>query len=84
MSSIRKHYITICLRGNTVITYRVINDNIEITFEQAKNGGFNTMVTDINGKIISNDGFNGSDVGYLLSFLEQNKNCITRLATDDT
>jgi hypothetical protein len=83
MTTPRHHYITLCARGNIVVTYRMINDKTEVTFEQAKYKGFNTLVSDIYGNIISNDGYNDSDIEFLLSFLEQNKNCIMELMKQD-
>ena len=68
MTGIRKHYMTLCIRDSIVITYRVIDSIVQVTFEQAKSGRFNTLVTDVNGTIISNDGYNSTDVEFLLSF----------------
>jgi hypothetical protein len=53
---VRQHYIKICKRQNTDVTYTVNNNRIEITFEQAVHHGFHTLVVDINGDIISNNG----------------------------
>lgn len=82
-NSIRQHYITLSARGNVVITYRVVNNCIEVTFEQAVNGGFNTMVTDIDGNIKSNEKFSSSDTAYLQNFLAQNKECLIGLVKDN-
>lgn len=69
----RKHYMTLCLRGNTEVTHIVKNNSIEVTFEQAKDGGFNTLVTTVDGTLISRDGFTDSDVDFFLRFLQSNK-----------
>ena len=70
----RKHYMTICFRGADIeVTHIQREWGIEVTFEQATKGGFNTLVTDIDGNIKSNVGFNGSDVDFLLRFLQMNK-----------
>lgn len=69
----RKHYMTLCLRGNVEITHIVNNGRLEVTFEQARNGGFDTLVTDIDGRIIKRDGFTDSDVDFYLRFLRANR-----------
>lgn len=74
----RKHYMTLCIRGNTEITHIKKGNTIEVTFEQAVTGGFNTLVTDIDGNVLSNTGFNGSDVDFYLRFLQQNKSLIIK------
>ena len=71
--NIRKHYMTLCFRNNTEVTHIVKNGNIEVTFEEAVNGGFKTLVTDINGNVKSNKGFNPSEIDFFLRFLKSNK-----------
>lgn len=73
---VRKHYMTLCIYNNTEVTYRNNNDKIEITFEQACSKGFKELVTDINGKILRNDGFNDAEISVLLNFLKINKKLI--------
>lgn len=68
----RKHYMTLCFRGNTEVTHIVHDGRIEVTYEQAVNGGFHTLVVDINGNVISNDGFNDSEVDFFRRFTVQN------------
>lgn len=73
----RKHYMTLCFRGeDVVITHIVKGNTIEVTFEQAISGDFNTLVVSIDGSIISNSGFNKSDVDYYLRFLNMNRSGI--------
>ena len=50
----RKHYMTLCARGNSdiEITHIKKNGEIEVTCEQATNGGFNTLVMALDGKIM--------------------------------
>ena len=71
----RKHYMTLFTRGNRGIEVSHIKngDLIEVTCEQAVDGGFNTLVTDIDGNIISSNGFNGSDVQYLIRFIQKSR-----------
>ena len=56
----REHYMTICTRGeDIVITYKADNvQNIEVSCEQATNGGFNTLVVNNKFEILQNNGFN--------------------------
>lgn len=68
----RKHYMTLCIRNNTEVTHIIRNGRIEVTFEQAVNGGFKTLVLLENGDIISNDGFNASDIYFFEDFLRRN------------
>ena len=71
----RKHYMTLYTRGNQGIEVSHIKKNgvIEVTCEQAVNGGFNSLVTDIDGNIINSYGFNGSDIQYLVRFIRKSK-----------
>lgn len=70
--SLRKHYMTLCVRGNTEVTHILKGNTLEITFEQAKKGGFNTLVLDDKANIISNQGFNNSDIVFFKDFLLRN------------
>ena len=72
----RKHYMTLCFRGNTEVTHTTHNGAIEVTYEQAVNGGFHTLVVDINGNVLSNDGFNDADVDFYKRFTIQNSPAI--------
>lgn len=76
---IRKSYIKLCQHNNTEVTYIVKNNRIEVTFEQAVYGGFHTLVLDEFCNIISNDGFNGAEVGYFQRFLSNNISYIKEL-----
>lgn len=60
----RKHYMTICTRGNTEVTHIFKNGHLEVTFEMAVNNGFHTLVLDDKANIISNEGFNNSDIAF--------------------
>lgn len=73
VTSMRKHYMTLCFKGNVEITHIEKGGTIEVTFEQAVNGGFNTFVITIDGTIVSNEGFSDSDVSYFVRFVEENK-----------
>ena len=73
----RKHYITLCVHNNTEVTYMVNSEGeIEVTFEQARTKGFNCLVTKINGDLISNDGFDDSEIDYFIRFLSRNRELI--------
>ena len=71
MENVRHHFITLCTRNNTEVTHIVKNGKIEVTYEEAVNGGFKTLVTDIQGNVLSNDGFNSSEVAYFSNFTRQ-------------
>lgn len=64
--------MTLCFRENTEVTHIVNNGKIEVTYEQAVDGGFHTLVIDIDGNVISNDGFNDSEVDFFRRFTIQN------------
>lgn len=64
--------MTLCFRENTEVTHIVNNGKIEATYEQAVDGGFHTLVVDIDGNVISNDGFNDSEVDFFRRFTIQN------------
>lgn len=64
--------MTLCFRENTEVTHIVNNGKIEVTYEQAVDGGFHTLVIDIDGNVISNDGFNDSEVEFFRRFTIQN------------
>ena len=64
--------MTLCFRGNTEVTHIVKNGKIEVTYEQAVDGGFHTLVVDIEGNVLSNDGFNDSEVDFFRRFTIQN------------
>lgn len=72
----RVHYMTLSFRGDTEVTYIERDGTIEVTFEQPKYGGFNTLITDIDGNIIQRDGFSNADVEFLISFLKDNSSVI--------
>lgn len=69
----RKTYMILYIRGTTEITHIDRKGTIEVTFEQACTDGFNSLVTDIDGNILSRIGFNDSDVAFYLSFLDSNR-----------
>lgn len=64
--------MTLCFRENTEVTHIVNNGKIEVTYEQAVDGGFHTLVVDIDGNVVSNDGFNDSEVDFFRRFTIQN------------
>lgn len=70
---IRQHYMTICFRGNTEVTYKENDGEIEVTFEQAVSKGFHELVLKIDGSIASCVGFNESEVDYFQRFLSKNR-----------
>lgn len=72
----RGHYMTLCFKGNTEVTYILSGDDLEVTFEQAVIGGFNTLVLDASGNILSNTGFNASDIEFFQEFLKNNLSII--------
>ena len=79
----RRHYVTLCVHGNTVVTYTRTADGVEVTFEQAKNKGFNTAVLDLDGAIISNDGFPPAETDYFRRFLHRHRDAIAEGALED-
>lgn len=64
--------MTLCFRENTEVTHIVNNGKIEVTYEQAVDGGFHTLVIDIDGNVLSNAGFNDSEVDFFRRFTIQN------------
>lgn len=72
----RGHYMTLCFKGNTEVTYMLKDTGLEVTFEQAVIGGFNTLVLDDSGNILSNTGFNASDIEFFQEFLKNNLSII--------
>lgn len=72
----RKHYMTLCVYNNTEVTHIKRDWGIEVSFEQAVTGGFKTLITTLDGKILKNDGFNPAEVDFFLRFLNSNKNTI--------
>ena len=80
----RRHYVTLCVHGNTVVTYtRTDSGVVEVTFEQAKNKGFNTAVMDLDGGIIRNDGFAPAEEDYFRRFLRRNRDAIAEGALEN-
>ena len=45
---------------------------VRVTFEQAVNNGFNTLVLNDKGQIVENDGFNSSDTAFFEDFFKRN------------
>ncbi len=78
----RRRYVTLCVHGNTVVTYARKADGVQVTFEQAKNKGFNTAVLDLDGAIISNDGFPPAETDYFQRFLRRNRDIIAEYALE--
>lgn len=72
MKSIRKHYMTLCCMGNIEVTHIVKDGILEVSFEQAINGGFRSLTVYENGTIKMNDGFNNAEVQELLNFFQRN------------
>ena len=65
----RVSYMTLCYRENTEVTYMLNKQGrIEVTFEKEVTGGFNTAVFNDRGQLISNEGFNSSDIDYFSRF----------------
>ncbi|MBR4212314.1 MAG: hypothetical protein IKR84_08015 [Oscillibacter sp.] len=79
----RRHYVTLCVHGNTVVTYTRTTGGVEVTFEQAKHKGFNTAVMDLDGGIISNDGFEPAEADYFRRFLRRNRDAIAEGALEN-
>lgn len=68
----RISYITLCYRENTEVTYMLNKQGrIEVTFEKAVTDGFNTAVFNDRGELLSNEGFNPSDIDYFSRFTKQ-------------
>lgn len=65
--------MTLCFKGNVEVTHIEKGNTIEVTFEQAIQGGFNTLVLTVDGNILSNEGFSDSDVSYFVNFVKEHK-----------
>ena len=68
----RMHYMTICFMNDTEVTHIRRNGRLEITFEQACDTGFKTLICDESGSIIRNVGFNSDEIAFFLDFLSRN------------
>ncbi|MFI3174787.1 MAG: hypothetical protein R3Y53_06235 [Bacillota bacterium] len=77
----RKHYMTLCLR-NTEVTAIKKDGEIEVTFEQPCNKGFNELILDMKGEIIKRDGFTDSETAYFQRFLHMNEPVIREEFTE--
>ncbi len=73
----RKHYMTLCMYGNTEVTHVSKDGNVEVTFEQAVNGGFRNAVFLLDGTVLSNNGFNNSELDFFRRFTEKNAEVIS-------
>ena len=78
----RRHYVTLCVHGNTVVTYTRTESGVQVTFEQAKSKGFHTAVMNLDGAIISNDGFEPAEADYFRRFLRRNRDAIAEGAME--
>lgn len=72
----RIHYMTLCMYGNTEVTHIMNNGKIEVTFEQAVKGGFKDAVFLLDGTVLSNNGFNNSEIDFFRRFTEKNAEVI--------
>ena len=68
----RRHYMTLCMYNDTVVTTQIQGDILVVTFEQAIKGGFKTLNFDIAGNIISNFGFDNSETAIFHDFVIRN------------
>lgn len=71
-NGIRHHYMTLSIYGDIEVTHIVKGTHLEITFEQAINGGFRELVVLDTGEIKSNTGFNGAETQILMDFMQRN------------
>ena len=78
---LRKPYMKLCQHNNTEVTYIIKNGVIEVTFEQAVNGGFKTLVMNERMEVLLNKGFNGAEIGYFQIFLKRNINVMKEYET---
>ncbi len=72
----RKHYMTMCFRGDTEVTYIETDKGIIVTYEQAVYKGFHKLDITLNGEIVFVDGFNQAEVDYYKRFTLDNKEAI--------
>lgn len=79
----RKFFVKLCKRGNTVVTYMPTARGIEVTFEQAVYNGFNSLILTIDGRVLEVEGFNPSEVAYFQLFLKRNKDHIKELVMEN-
>lgn len=79
--SIRKHYMTLVAYDDLVVTCKVENDNkVYATYEKAYEGGFKTAVLDMSNKVISNRGFDNSEMKFITDFNKGHSDTIEECA----
>ncbi|OON99365.1 MAG: hypothetical protein ATN35_12870 [Epulopiscium sp. Nele67-Bin004] len=77
----RKHYMTICFRGNTEVTYIDRKGDIVVTFEKVAGEDFVSVDIKLDGVVVLNNGFSPADVDYYTRFVLKNANMIKLLAS---
>lgn len=68
----REHYMTMCFRENTEVTYIVKDNEIIVTYEKAVRNGFHRADIKLDGTVILQEGFSPSDIDYFIRFTIQN------------
>ncbi len=76
----RKHYMTICFKGNTEVTYIKKNGDIIVTFEKVVGENFANLDIKLDGVIVGHHGFNNADIDYFTRFVLKNASVIKMLA----
>lgn len=72
-TGIRRHYMTLCIYGDTEVTVQTRDDIVIVTFEKAVDNGFNTLEMTVDGQVLSNSGFSSFEVDQFCQFTKQNK-----------
>lgn len=80
---VRKHYVTICYRDNTVVTYVVKPDgHLEVDFETPTRRGSKYLSLLKDGTILRQEGYNPSEIDFCQRFLATNLPLIERKAME--
>jgi hypothetical protein len=73
----RVGYMTVCFKDDMEVTYsfneKDRDETPEIMYETAIKTGFKTMVTDISGNVIRNQGYAPDEVTFNINFTKLNK-----------
>ena len=84
MVGVRKHYVTICFRDNTEVTYVLKpNGKVEVEFETAVGKGFHSLTMSESCEVIRCYGYSPSDVDFFKRFLKDNISLIKRWAKEN-
>lgn len=80
----RKHYMTLNFRNNAEITHMVINGLLHVNVEEAIIGGFKSCEFLVDGTLVSNNGYSGSELQFYKDFILRNAPLIIELSREES